>query len=71
MDTPEKGLKVLEVFMEFEKRFWRLFTWDQTILMLDKVDMFLHAMDFRDRYDLRILLEDETKNAGSQRDDMM
>ena len=54
--TPEKGLKVLEVFREFEKLFGRLSTRDQA--------MFLRAMDVRDQHDLGILLDNVTLESG-------
>ena len=55
-----KGLTVLEVFMEFENRFKRLSIRDQTILVSDKVVMFLNAVNVRDRKYLGVLLEDST-----------
>ena len=54
VEAPKKGMKVLEVFTDFERHFGRLSARDQTILMLDKVAMFLRAVDFQDRHDLGI-----------------
>jgi hypothetical protein len=48
VDTLAKGLKVLEIFTEFEKRFGRLSARDQVILVPDKVVMFLYSVDIRD-----------------------
>ena len=64
METPDKGLKVLDVFLAFENRFGRLSVRDQAILIPDKVIMFLRAVDVRDRKDLRVLLEDTTTESG-------
>ena len=62
--TPDKKFKVLNVFSAFESRFGRLSARDQTILVPDKVIMFLRAMDVRDRKDLGVLLEDMTTESG-------
>jgi hypothetical protein len=43
-----KGLKVLEVFCEFEDRFGMLSTCSQALLVADKVVMFLRAVDVQD-----------------------
>ena len=64
VDIPEKGLKVLEIFAEFDKRFGRLSARDQTILAPDKVVMFLRSVDIRDRPGLGMLLEDATTESG-------
>ena len=64
VEMPKQGMKVLEVFTDFEKRFGRLSARDQTILVPDKVAMFLRAVDARDRHDLGILLEDVTTESG-------
>ena len=63
-ETPDKGLKVLDVFSAFESRLRRLPTRDQAILTLDKVIMFLRAVDIRDWKDLGMLLEDTTTECG-------
>mgnify|MGYP000202715940 CR=1 FL=1 len=60
METPDKGLKVLDVFSAFESRFGRLYARDQAILMPDKVIMFLHVVDVRHGKDLGVLLVDTT-----------
>ena len=60
VETSDKGLKVLDVFSAFESRFGRLSARDQAILALDKVIMFLRAVDVRDQKDLGVLLEDTT-----------
>ena len=52
VETPDKGLKVVDVFSAFETRFGRLSARDQAILVPDKVIMFLQAVDVRDRKDL-------------------
>ena len=62
--TSDKGLKVIDVFSAFESRFRRLSTKDQTILVPDKVIMFLRAVDIGDRKDLGVLLEDKTTESG-------
>ena len=49
METPDKGLKVVDVFSGFESRFGRLSARDQAILVPDKVIMFFGAVDVRDR----------------------
>ena len=64
VETPKRSLKVLEFLTEFEKCFGRLSTRDQTMLLPDKVTMFVRAMDIRDRHDLGMLLEDETMESG-------
>jgi hypothetical protein len=64
VDTPNKGLKVIEVFSEFEDRFGMLWTRDQVLLVADKVVLFLRAVDVRDRYELGTLLEDVTTYSG-------
>ena len=64
METLGKGLTVLEVFMDFENRFDRLSTRDQAILALDKVVMFLKAIDVRDCKDFGVLLEDATMDCN-------
>ena len=48
MEMPDKGLKVVDVFSAFESRFGRLAARDQAILVLDKVIMFLRAVDIWD-----------------------
>jgi hypothetical protein len=48
VETPSKGLKVLEVFEEFESRIRQLSTCDQAVLVADKVVMFLPDVDIRD-----------------------
>ena len=60
VETPDKGLKVIDVFSAFEGRFGRLSARDQGILVPDKVIMFLRAVDVRDQKDLGVLLEDTT-----------
>ena len=64
VDWPHKGMKVLEVLSEFESRFNRLSTRDQTVLQAEKVIMFLRAMDMRDRKDLGVLMETTTTDSG-------
>ena len=64
VETLKKGLKVLEVFLEFESRFGRLFARDQDILTLDKVVMFLCVVDVQDRKDIGVVLEDTTTESG-------
>ena len=64
METPDKGMKVLDVFSAFENLFGRLSARDQAILTPDKVIMFLRAVDVRDRKDLGVLLEDTTTESG-------
>ena len=44
METPDKGLKVVDVLSSFESRFGRLSARDQAILAPDKVIMFLRAV---------------------------
>ena len=68
MKTPEKGLKVLEVFSKFESRFKRVSVRDQAILASDKVIMFLRVVDAQDRNDLGMLLEDVTMASGLTND---
>jgi hypothetical protein len=60
VETPDKGLKVADVFSAFETRFGRLSARDQALLGPDKVVMFLQAVDIEDRKDLGVLLEDTT-----------
>jgi hypothetical protein len=48
VEMPNKGLKVLEVFSEFESCFGMLSAHDQAVLVLDKVVMFLCAVDVQD-----------------------
>ena len=60
VETPDKGVKVLSVFSALESRIGRLSMRDQAILSLDKVIMFLRAVDVRDWKDLGVLLEDTT-----------
>ena len=62
--TPDKGLKVLDMFSAFESRFGRFYRRDQAILAPDKVIMFLRAVDVRDRKDLGVLLVDTTTKSG-------
>jgi hypothetical protein len=64
VETPNKGLKVLEVFSEFESHFEMLSTHDQTLLIADKVVMFLRVVKVRDRHDLEALLEDQLRKTG-------
>ena len=64
METPDKGLKVVDVFSAFESRFGRFSARDQAILVPDKVIMFLRAVDVRDRKDLGVRLEDTTTESG-------
>ena len=64
METLDKGMKVLDVFLAFESRFGRFSARDQAILTPDKVIMFLRAMDIRDRKDLGVLLEDTTTKSA-------
>jgi hypothetical protein len=64
VEMPNKGLKVLEVFSEFESRFGMLSAHDQALLVADKVVMFSRAMDVPDRHDLGTLLEDATTESG-------
>jgi hypothetical protein len=64
VETPDKGMKVLDVFSAFESRFGRLSARDQAILASDKVIMFLQAVDVWDRKDLGVLLEDTTTESG-------
>ena len=63
MEAPKKGIKVLEVFTDFEQCFAILSAQDQTILMPDKVAMFLRAVDGKD-HNLRILPDDVTTESG-------
>jgi hypothetical protein len=58
----------MEVCSEFENRFGMLFACDQAILVANKVVMSLRAMDFRDQYELRTLLEDITTKSGLTND---
>ena len=46
----KKGLKVLEVFSDFESRFGRFFLRHEAILALDKVFMFLCVVDVREYF---------------------
>ena len=64
MESPDKGLKVVDVFSAFESRFGRLSARDQAILVPEKVIMFLRAVDVRNRKDLGVLLEDTTTESG-------
>ena len=64
METPDTGLKVVDVFSAFESWFGRLSARDQAILTPDKVIMFLRAVDVRDRKGLGVLLEDTTTESG-------
>ena len=64
METSDKGLKNLDVFSAFESRFGRLSARDQSILIPDKVIMFLRAVNVRDRKVLGVLLEDTTTKSG-------
>ena len=61
METSYKGLKVLEVFTDFEKCFGRLSVLDQEILVPDKVAMFLCAVDMKD---MCILMEEKSVRTG-------
>jgi hypothetical protein len=61
---PNKGLKVIEVFFEFEDRFRILSTRDQALFVADKVVLFLRAVDVRDQYELETLLKDVTIDSG-------
>ena len=45
VEAPKERLRVLEVFMNFERRFKRWSAWDQTILVPDKVAIFLQVVD--------------------------
>jgi hypothetical protein len=58
--TPNKRLKVLEVFSVFESHFERLSIHNQVVLVVDKVVVFLCVVNIRDPHDLGILLEDVT-----------
>jgi hypothetical protein len=64
VEPPNKGLKVIEVFSEFQSRFVMLSAHDQALLVADKVVMFLRAVDIRDQYELRTLLENVTTDSG-------
>ena len=64
VETPDKGMKVLDVFSAFESRFGRLSVRDQAILVPDKVIMFLRFVDVQDRNDLGVLVEDTTTETG-------
>ena len=64
VETLDKGLKVLDVFLAFENRFGRFSARDQAIFVPDKVIMFLRVVDVRDRKDLGVLLEDTTTESG-------
>jgi hypothetical protein len=48
VETPDKWLKVLEVFSEFKSHFGILFASDQAVLAMDKVVIFLAAVDVQD-----------------------
>ena len=48
VETPDKGVKVLDVFSAFENRFGAFSARDQAILVPDKVIMFLRAVDVQD-----------------------
>ena len=63
-----KGLKVVEVFMEFEGHFGSLSTWNQTILVSNKVVMFLHPVDVLGGHDFGTLLEYVTTESGATDD---
>ena len=54
---PDKGITVLEVFMDFENRFGTLRSRDQVILELGKMVMFLKVISIRDRKDIGLLME--------------
>jgi hypothetical protein len=45
VETPNKGLKVLEVFSQFDSHFEMLSTHDQVVLVADKVVIFLGVVD--------------------------
>ena len=64
VETPDKGLKFIDVFSAFESRFGSLSVRDQAILVPDKVIMFLRAVDIRNRKDLGVLLEDMSTESG-------
>jgi hypothetical protein len=64
VETPDKGLKVVDVLSAFETRFGRLSARDQALLGPDKVIMFLQAVDIQDRKDLGVLLKDTTTESG-------
>jgi hypothetical protein len=64
VETPDKGLKVVDVLSTLKTRFGRLSARDQAILGPDKVIMFLRAVDIQDRKDLGVLLEDTTTESG-------
>ena len=64
VETPNKGLKVLDVFSALENWFGRLSARDQAILTPDKVIMFLQVVDVRDQKDLGVLLDDTTTESG-------
>ena len=64
VETPDKGMEVLDVFSAFESRFGTLSVRDQVIVIPDKVIMFLRVVDVRDRKDLGVILEDTTTKSG-------
>jgi hypothetical protein len=64
VETPDKGLKVVDVFSAFETRFRSLSARDQALLSPNKVIMFLQAVDIQDQKDLGVLLEDTTTESG-------
>jgi hypothetical protein len=53
-----KRLSLSRVLSEFEDKFAQLSTRDRTLLMPDRVMLFLQAVDVKDRKDLGLLLED-------------
>ena len=63
-EVSKRELKVLEVFIEFERRLGRLFVRDQMILAPKKLAMLLRSVRSRDHHDLRFLLEDVTTESG-------
>jgi hypothetical protein len=64
VEMRNKGLKVLEVFSEFEDRLDMLSACDQALLVADKVVLFLRVVDVRHQYELGTLLEDVTTESG-------
>ena len=60
VETPDKGLKVVDVFSPSESRFGRLSARDQAILVPNMVIMFVRAVDIQYEKHLGVLLEDTT-----------
>ena len=64
VNQQNKGLFILDLFRDFQKRFSYLSQLEGTRMALEKVSLFVQSVDDDDRNDLEILLEDPNSDDG-------